>query len=162
MAPQEPPVRSVVTRIEARVKVGKSLLAASDDPIFLGLRGPSGREFRLLRARGKSFRRGSEDTFVLGAPEAPETNVAHPELNDPAAPPLDAAGVISVYLRKGFDPVPNVRAVGEMDDRIELLEVEVELHSADAPKPVRFHRRGPIWLGLVAGLRLELSRTDAG
>ena len=59
--------RSRVTRIEVRVRVGDNLLAASDDPFFLGLTGPSGREFRLLLAHGRTLRRKAEDHFVLAA-----------------------------------------------------------------------------------------------
>jgi hypothetical protein len=151
-----------VVRIGVRLRVGESLMAASDDPLFLGLRGAAGREFRLDLARGHALRRGQEDHFSLGAPDDPQTNVAHPELNDPTAPPLAVAGIESVYLRKGFDPIPNVRGMGEMDDRLELLEAEVEIHVQDRPKPLRYRRRGPLWLGLVAGLRFELALEDEG
>jgi len=154
--------RHPVTRIEVRVQVGESLLAASDDPCFLGLRGGAGREFRLATARGRSLRRGSEDRFVLGPADDSATNVAHPELNDPTRPPLDADAIESLYLRKGFDPIPNVRGVGEMDDRLEVVEASVEVHAAGLPEPLRFRRAGPIWLGLLAGLRFELPRADAG
>jgi len=150
-----------IRQIAVRVHVGEHLLAASDDPLFLGLRGPSGREFRLALAHGKSLRRGATDRFVLGKPDDSETNVAHAEINDPTCPPLDAAGVTSVYLRKGFDPIPNVRAVAEMDDRLELLEAEVEIRIEGRDEPIRYFRRGPIWMGLVAGLRFELPLVDA-
>lgn len=154
----EPPViRSAIERIEVRVLVGDSLLAASDDPFFLGLSGPSGREFRLLLADGKSLRRKAEDRYLLGGPEA---NVEQPELNDPSAPPLDAESITGTYLRKGLDPIPNVRAVGELDDRLELVEAEVTIHSPGGTQ--RFRRRGPLWLGLVAGMRIELARLDEG
>jgi len=152
---------AAVERIVVRVQLGDSLLAATDDPLFLGLEGPSGREFRLAFARGRSLRRSAEDRYVLAAAGDPDTNVAHAELNDPTAPPLDATGVRGVYVRKGLDPVPNVRAVGEMDDRVEVAEVEVELHVAGGP-PRRFLRKGPVWLGLVCGLRLDLAPVDAG
>jgi hypothetical protein len=151
-----------VQRIAVRIRVGEHMLAASDDPLFLSLRGPSGREFRLAFKHGKSLRRGSEDRFVFGAPDDPETNAAHPELNDPTSPPLDAAQITSVFLRKGFEPIPNVRAVAEMDDRLEVVEIEVETHVAGRPKPLRHHRRGPVWLGLICGLRLEIPLVDDG
>jgi hypothetical protein len=154
----EPSGESCIVRIEVRVKVGDSLMAASDDPLFLGLRGPEGREFRLALAHGRSLRRGSDDRFVLGAPHAAETNVDKPELNDPGQPALHVDAVESAYLRKGFDPIPNVRAVGELDDRLEVIEAELEIHAEGRPKPLRFRRGGPIWLGLVAGLHLELAR----
>lgn len=151
-----------VTRIRVRLLVGDSLMAASDDPLFLGIRGPHGREFRLDFAHGRPLRRGGEDVFVLGAPDDPETNVAHPDLNDPTRPSIDPAGITSGYLRKGFEPIPNVRAMGEMDDRLELLEVEISVDGA-GPKPRRFARTGPVWLGLVAGLHLEVPPdSDAG
>jgi hypothetical protein len=136
-------------------------MAASDDPLFLGLRGPAGREFRLALAKGKghALRRGSEDRFVLGAPDDPATNVNHAEFNDPTAPGIDAEGIETLYLRKGFEPIPNVRAFGEMDDRLEILEAEVEIYTRGGPKPIRFARTGPVWLGLVAGLRFEIPRT---
>ncbi len=152
MSPETP----LIIRIHVRLLVGDNLMSASDDPLFLGLRGPAGREFRLRPAHGRSLRRGHEDQFVLGAAGDPATNVAQPEFNDPTRPPLAFDGVESVYLRKGFDPIPNVRALGEMDDRLELLEAEVEIESEARPKALRFARKGPIWLGLVAGLRFEL------
>jgi hypothetical protein len=135
-------------------------MAASDDPLYLGLHGPCGREFRLELQTGHARRRGHEDLYVLGQPEDPETNVEHPEFNDPTAPPIDAASLTGVYLRKGFDPIPNVRGVGEMDDRIEISEAEVEIESEGAVKAIRFYRSGPIWLGLVAGVRFELPRCE--
>jgi hypothetical protein len=147
-----------VTRIEIRLHIGESLLAASDDPLFLGVRGSCGREFRLDLARGRSLRRGAEDHFVLGSPKDPATNVKHAELNDPTAPALDLEEIEGIYLRKGTDPIPNVRAVGELDDRLEILSVSVDLHAEGPPTPTRYSRRGPIWLGLAAGLRFELAR----
>lgn len=159
---QRPAPELAVSRIAVRIQVGPSLMAASDDPLFLGLRGGSGREFRLSLARGRSLRRGREDRYVLGSPGDPETNVEHPELNDPGTPPLDAAAIDSVYLRKGLEPIPNVRAMGEMDDRLEILEAEVEIHTAGRPKPIRYLRSGPVWLGLVCGLMLDVPRADAG
>ena len=38
--------RHPVSQINVRLLVGASLLSASDDPLYLGLRGPGGREFR--------------------------------------------------------------------------------------------------------------------
>ena len=149
-----------LTRIRVRLKIGESRMAASDDPLYLGLHGPCGREFRLEPRSGRARRRGHEDVYVLGQPDDPETNVEHPDLNDPTVPPIDAGSITGVYLRKGFDPIPNVRGVGEMDDRIEIAEVEVELESEGAVKAVRFSRSGPIWLGLVSGVRMELPRSE--
>ncbi len=160
MADERAP-RHAVRRIEVRIRVGQDLLAATDDPLYLGLRGRAGREFRLKPVKGRALRRGGEDRFVLGPPDDPETNVEHPALNDPTHPPLDADEVVSAYLRKGFEPVPNVRALGEMDDRVEVAEVEVELATEGEPKPRRFLRRGPFWLGLVSGLVLEIPPADA-
>jgi len=150
-----------VTQIAVRVLVGTNLLAASDDPLFLGVRGPQGREFRLALARGPYLRRGKEDAFVLAAADDPDTNVASPDLNDPTSPALDARSIEGVYLRKGLDPIPNVRALGEMDDRLEVVEVGVEIHARGEPKPLRFERRGPLWLGLVCGLQVEIPRAAA-
>ena len=149
-----------IARIEVRLEVGKDRMAGSDDPLYLGLRGPQGREFRLLLAHGPSLRRGAQDHFVLGAAGDSATNVAEAEFNDPTSPQIDAAGVSGTYLRKGFEPIPNVRAFGEMDDRLEIVEVEVEIHTADRPKPVRYMRTGPIWLGLVCGLHFEVPRVE--
>ncbi len=134
-------------------------MAASDDPLFLGLRGPAGREFRLMPAKGQGLRRGAEDRFVLGAPDDPATNVAHAEFNDPTNPILDAEEIETLYLRKGHEPIPNVRAFGEMDDRLEIIEAGVEIYTRGGPKPIGFVRKGPIWLGLVAGLRFEIPRS---
>lgn len=155
---QERPVRSPVSRIEIRLQIGQSLLAASDDPLFLGIRGACGREFRLELARGRSLRRGAEDHYVLGPSRDAATNVKHAELNDPTFPGLDADAIEGVYLRKGTDPIPNVRAVGELDDRLEVLSAAVEIHTDGETAPIRFARRGPIWLGLAAGLRFDLAR----
>ena len=72
---QERPVRSPVSRIEIHLQIGESLMAASDDPLFLGLAGPCGREFRLELARGRSLRRGAQDHYVLGSSrDAPPGN----------------------------------------------------------------------------------------
>lgn len=147
-----------IVRIGVRIQVGKHLMAASDDPLFLGLRGPAGREFRLRLAKGRSLRRGSEDHYVLGAGDDAATNVAQPELNDPTRPRLAVGGVESVYLRKGQEPIPNVRGTGEMDDRLEVERAEVEIESDSGT--VRFVREGPIWLGLEAGQLMEIPRVD--
>jgi hypothetical protein len=161
MAAQATPSDPIL-RMFLRLTIGESLMAGSDDPLFLGLHGPHGREFRVRFARGPSLRRGAEETFCLGSPNDPETNVANPAFNDPTAPALDGALVETAYLRKGFEPVPNVRGMGEMDDRLELLAAELSIHTRGRAKPLRFLRRGPIWLGLVAGLRLDLARIDEG
>jgi len=155
-------IQKRVVKIRVRVQVGANLLSASDDPFFLGLRGEDGREFRLDLQDGHALRRGSEDLFVLAGPDDPETNVAHPELNDPSRPPIDATCITSVYLRKGSEPIPNVRALGEMDDRLEIDWAEVEVDAEDEPKAALFVRHGPIWLGLVSGLHFEIPRTVEG
>jgi hypothetical protein len=153
--------RQTLRRIVITVQVGHDRLAGTDDPIFLGLRGPHGREFRLEPSRGKGWRRGTEERFVLAGESDPETNVARPELNDPATPAIDAAGVTGVYLRKGLEPIPNVRGLGEMDDRIQLESVSVELHADGRPAPLRFARREPVWLGLVCGMKVDVPPADA-
>ena len=152
--------RHPVVRIEVRIQVGPNLMSGTDDPLFLGLRGAAGREFRLKPTRGSSLRRGQEGHFVLGAPNDPATNVEQPELNDPTHPTLDANEISAVYLRKGLEPIPNVRGLGEMDDRLELESVTVEINVANEPKPRRFARSGPFWLGLVCGLFLEIPSID--
>ena len=151
-----------ITRITVRLKTGESRMSGSDDPLYLGLQGASGREFRLSLAHGRALRRGHEDLFVLGPPDHPETNVDHPELNDPTVPPLDAAQITGVYLRKGFEPIPNVRAMGEMDDRLEVDWVEVEIDAENEPKAALFQRHGPLWLGLVSGCHIEIPRALEG
>jgi hypothetical protein len=148
-----------IDQIVVRIRVGTGLMAASDDPFFLRLTGPCGREFRLAEDRRKTFRRGSEDTFVLGPPDSRETSVSHPELNDPTNPALHLDGVERVTLVKGTEPIPNVRGVGEMDDRLLVEEAEVVIHSGGTAA-ARFHREGPFWLGLVCGLTLELPRVE--
>jgi hypothetical protein len=152
----------LIQRIVVRLKVGEHMLSATDDPVFLGLRGPDGREFRLALHKGKPLRRGAEDRFVFGSPDDRETNVAHPEINDPSKPALDADRISSAFIRKGFDPIPNVRAVGEMDDRLEILEAEIEFFVTGQSEPIRHYREGSLWLGLVAGLRFEVPRVDLG
>ena len=146
-----------VERIRVRIRVGDDRMAASDDPLFLGLRGPGGREFRLAFAHGRGLRRGAEDVYVLGAPGDPEVNVAHPELNDPTRPGIDPAEVTGAYLRKGQEPIPNVRGFGEMDDRLQVAQAEVELEIRGGARARRFQRRGPLWLGLVCGHVMELA-----
>lgn len=155
------PPSSALHRIAVRVQVGSDRLAATDDPLFLGLEGPGGREFRLARRRGKSLRRGSEDLFVLAGPDEADTNVGAPELNDPNTPPIDLERIMAVYLRKGQEPIPNVRGIAELDDRVQIERVEVELH-AHGRKALRFACTGPVWLGLVCGERVYLAPADEG
>ncbi|MCZ6463488.1 MAG: hypothetical protein O7A09_04045 [Proteobacteria bacterium] len=149
-------VQHAVQKIVVRLKVGDDRMSGTDDPVFLRIMGPAGREFRLVLAHGRSLRRGAEDVFVLGPPDDPETNVAHPELNDPTRPPLALDGMESVAIWKGMEPLPNVRGLGEMDDRLEVDEVEVLVYAPDRAKPARFYRRGPLWLGLICGQSFEL------
>jgi len=151
-----------IQRMTLRIKLGESLMAGSDDPLFLGLHGPEGREFRIRFARGSSLRRGAEEVYGLGPADDAETNVAHPAFNDPTSPAIDASRIQSVYLRKGFEPLPNVRGLGEMDDRLEVLEAELTIYVEGCAKPLRHLRRGPIWLGLVSGLRLDLPPVEGG
>ena len=157
---EESTVEFPIQRIRVRVKTGNSRMSGSDDPLFLGLTGAAGREFRLKLAKGRALRRSREDLFVLGAADDPETNIAEAEFNDPTHPALACGEIASVYLRKGFEPVPNVRGVGEMDDRFELIEAEVDIYAEGRPKPIRHRRQGPIWLGLISGTRLEIPRVD--
>jgi hypothetical protein len=154
--PNPPGGGTPIEKIVVRIQVGKDRMAGSDDPLFLGLRGAEGREFRLELAKGRALRRGAEDVFVLGVPGAPETNVAHAELNDPTSPPIALERIEGVFLRKGLEPIPNVRGLGEMDDRLQVDAVEVELHGRGHSAPVRFRRPGTFWLGLVSGLRFDL------
>lgn len=147
-----------IERIVVLLHVGSDRMAGTDDPVFLGLRGPAGREFRLSFGHGKTFRRKGEERYVLGAPGHEETNVAQAELNDPTAPPLDPGQVTGVYLVKRQDPIPNVRGFGEMDDRLQLERVTVELVSTNGTR--RFRRNGPIWLGLTCGLSVDLAPVD--
>ena len=104
----------------------------------------SGRDFRLTLAKGRTLHRGDENVFVLGGPEA---NVDHADLNDPTAPQLDATGVERVGLLKSTSPIPNVRGLAELDDRLQLDWAEVEIHSEGLSEPLRFSRQGPFWLG---------------
>ncbi len=69
---------SPVTRITVRIAVGEHKLAACDDPVFLGLGGPVGREFRLDVASGRALRRGKEDFYVLAGKDDADTHVAFP------------------------------------------------------------------------------------
>jgi hypothetical protein len=156
VTPREAP-GPAVERIEVHLRIGDDRMAASDDPLFLRLLGPAGREFRLLLAKGKSLRRGQEDHYVIGSPESGDTNVAYPELNDPSTPPISLSEVAGIQLLKGLEPLPNVRGMGEMDDRLLLDEAEVVLHAAGGDQ-ARFRRHGPLWLGLVCGLSIELAR----
>lgn len=152
---------SRVRRITVEVQVGSDKMAATDDPMFLGLRGPHGREFRLQPLSGKPWRKGSKTTWVLAGGGDPDTNIAMPELNDPAQPSIQSGGIEGAYLRKGLDPIPNVRGHGEMDDRIQIDRIEVTLHAEDG-SVVRFGRSEGFWLGLVCGLFMELPRLGDG
>jgi hypothetical protein len=49
-----------------------------------------------------------------------------------------------------------------MDDRLEVLEAELSVTAQGRAKPLRFLRYGPLWLGLVSGLRMDLPRVDDG
>ena len=147
-----------VAKIVVRIEIGDSRMAATDDPMFLRFEGPSGREFRLAPSRGKGFRRGASETYVLAAADDPETNVAHAELNDPAASPLPAASLARVLLRKSMEPIPNVRGLGEMDDRVQIETISVEIETAGSSEKIRWERKGPCWLGLVCGLVVDLER----
>lgn len=154
------PLRAPIQRIVVRITVGSDRMAASDDPLFLELHGPLGRDFRLAPKQGRALRRGAEDRFVLGAGDDPDVNIAFPELNDPTSPRIEAAALTGVALRKGLEPIPNVRGFGEMDDRLQLMDAEVEIHVEGEPKPRRYARKGPFWLGLVCGLRSWLAPAD--
>ena len=133
------PIQSVVVRVQ----VGSDRKAGTDDPVFLRLAGPGGREFRLTLAKGR-----------------PDANIDHAELNDPSAPQLDASGIERVELYKGLAPIPNVRGLAELDDRAQIDRVEVEIHGSADSEPLRFAREGPFWLGLVCGFRIELASLD--
>ncbi len=145
-----------VRKIIVRVTTGEDRMSGSDDPIFLRLMGPGGREFRLDSPRGRGFRRDSLTAFVLAGDDESEIHVEHPELNDPTSPRLPMSGILGVGLRKDLNPIPNVRGMAELDDRILIAEVEVEIHPDDDSPTQIYQRRGPIWLGLVCGLSLEL------
>lgn len=152
--------RIPITRIVVDLQIGSDRMAATDDPVFLGLRGPEGREFRIALARGKSLRRKGEERYVFGPPGDGETNVADAALNDPTNPELDVGQIEGVYLIKRLDAFPNVRGMGELDDRLQLETSVVRLDCADGTVR-RFARGGPIWLGLACGLSFELPRVDA-
>jgi len=154
--------RGPIQRIVVRIQVGESRMAGTDDPVFLRLEGAGGREFRLDPASGKAFHRGKEHVLVLGSPDSDEASVSHADLNDPTRPAIALGAVEGVRLIKALNPIPNVRGVGELDDRLLVEEIAVELYGADGSEPVRFGRTGPIWLGLVCGLTLELERMADG
>lgn len=147
-----------IQRIEVRLDMGTDRMAGTDDPVFLGLRGPQGREFRLALARGKAFRRKGEERYVIGAKDDSETNIADPVLNDPTEPTLELDPITGIYLRKRQEPIPNVRGFGELDDRLQVQAIEVILHGAEGTR--RYHRAGPIWLGLACGLSFDLALAE--
>ena len=147
-----------IERITVQVHVGHDRMAGTDDPLFLRLHGPGGREFRLAKADGAGLKRDAEGAYVLGAADAAETNVAHPQLNDPTQPPVDIADITGVSLAKGMDPIPNVRGIGELDDRLEVAFVEVDIQCAPDGSVTRYTRTGPLWLGLASGFSIELAR----
>ncbi len=151
-----------VTRIVVSVQMGSDRLAASDDPVFVGLRGQCGREFRLTPRSGRAFRRGKSETHVLAAAGGSEATVLNPELNDPTSPSIDASQVEGAYLRKGLEPIPNVRGHGEMDDRLQVERVEVEVYADGLAEPLCFTRSDPFWLGLICGLVMEIPAAEGG
>ena len=59
---------------------------------------------------------------------------------------------------------PHVDHVSVLEDHDRLMRDSitggVEVSTEGEPKPRRFARKGPIWLGLVAGLRLEIPSAD--
>jgi len=146
-----------IQKIVIQITVGSHRMSATDDPLFLHLHGPSGREFRLLLAHGQSLRKGSTDEYILGRAADGETNVEHPELNDPTAPAIDNRGIKRVSIRKGLDPIPNVRGIAELDDRVEIQMARVEIHATDGGPPTCYERSGPFWLGLSCGLSVALA-----
>jgi hypothetical protein len=146
-----------IERVVVRVQVGSDRKAGTDDPVFLRLGGPGGRDFRLNLAKGRTLHRGDLNVFVLGGPDA---NVDHPELNDPTAPQVYASGIERVEIFKGLAPIPNVRGVAELDDRAQFDRVEVELYSSGETEPRCFAREGPFWLGLVCGFSIALAALD--
>jgi hypothetical protein len=148
----------LIRRIVVRVAVGNDRMGGTDDPVYLRLCGPAGREFRLKLARGRSFQRGKVSSLVLGGSGDSETNIAHPELNDPSSPALSIDEVERVLLVKGMEPIPNVRGVGELDDRLLIDSAEVSIEPDDGGEPLSLRRDGPFWLGLVSGMSLELAR----
>lgn len=150
-------VENPIQKIVVKITVGSHRMSATDDPLFLHLHGPSGREFRLLLAHGRSLRKGSADEYILGPAESADTNVHHAELNDPTVPPIDNAGVKRVSIRKGLDPIPNVRGIAELDDRVEILAARVEIYTAEGGTPSCYERTGPFWLGLSCGLSVALA-----
>jgi hypothetical protein len=156
-AVQKTPIRQIVVRLS----VGDHRMSATDDPVFLRLGGPCGRDFRLAQAKGRYLRRGKQDVFVVGAPKDPDTSVAHPELNDPTSPALWLEGIERVSIFKGLEPLPNVRGLGEMDDRLLVDAVEVAVHGEGLSSPVLYRREGPIWLGLLCGHSFEVPRVEA-
>lgn len=160
MSSQTPAGTTPVRQIVVRLRVGEHRMSATDDPVFLRIFGPCGRDFRLAQAKGRFLRRGKEDVFVIGSPKDPDTSLAHPELNDPTVPPLWVEGIERVSLWKGLEPLPNVRGLGEMDDRLMVESVEVEVHGEGRETPLRFEREGPIWLGLLCGHSFEVSRVE--
>ena len=146
-----------IQKIVIKITVGSHRMSATDDPLFLHLHGPSGREFRLLLAHGQSLRKGSTDEYILGPADGGESNVEHPELNDPTAPAIDNRGVKRVSIRKGLDPIPNVRGIAELDDRVEIQMARVEIYATDGGPPACYERNGPFWLGLSCGLSVALA-----
>jgi hypothetical protein len=144
------PIETVVVRVQ----VGSDRKAGTDDPVFLRLAGPAGRDFRLSLAKGRTLQRGDLNVFVLGGPDA---NVEHAELNDPTSPVLDGSGIERVEIFKALSPIPNVRGLAELDDRAQIDRVEVEVYAAGNSEPRRFAREGPIWLGLICGFQIELA-----
>ncbi|MGH0036991.1 MAG: hypothetical protein ACQGVK_18345 [Myxococcota bacterium] len=155
-AAQKTPVRQIVVRLD----VGDHRMSATDDPVFLRVIGPCGRDFRLAQAKGRFLRRGKQDVFVIGTPKDPDTSLAHPELNDPTSPPLWLEGIDRISLWKGLDPLPNVRGLGEMDDRLMVDAIEVQIHAEGLSSPARYQREGPIWLGLLCGHSFEIPRVE--
>lgn len=87
--------------------------------------------------------------------------MAHAEFNDPSEPAIDLDAISEVCIRKGLEPIPNVRGVAELDDRLQIMFAEVELMSADGTSR-SFQREGPIWLGLMSGLWMQLVPADGG
>ena len=146
-----------IERITVQVHVGHDRMAGTDDPLFLRLHGPGGREFRLAKADGSGLKRDADGAYVLGATDAPETNVAHAELNDPTDPPIDIADITGVSLAKGMDPIPNVRGIAELDDRVEIQTARVEIHATAGGPPICYERNGPFWLSLSCGLSVALA-----
>jgi hypothetical protein len=149
-----------ISGITVELQVGPDSVAASPDPLFLGLYGPGGgREFRLDAPTFEEFNQaGKSVRLQLGTGCCPKPNdrqvswSSQGHGNDPSIYGIDLDGVEFVYLRKQL-------LEGKPQDNILVLQW-VDVRLCDGSEIRRFGSSGRLWFGLETGGTHWLAETD--